>query len=393
MKIKIAVIFGGKSVEHEISIISGIQVIMNMDNDKYDIVPVYLTKDNKMYIGEHIGNIESYKNIGELLKESQEVIILKKNNGVFLTAIMGGLFRKKVEIGIDMVFPVVHGTNVEDGTLQGYFKTIGVPFVGSDVLASAVGMDKYFAKIIAEKNNIPVVKGYRYTGADYADIENMILSIEKNLDYPVIVKPINLGSSVGIGIARDREELVSRIDTAFEYSGRILVEYAITELREINCSVLGDENEVIVSACEEPVHSDEILSYRDKYLNQSKNAPSKGMASLQRKIPADISGEMEAKIQEFAAGVFKCLGCSGVARIDFIIDKEKNIIYFNEINTIPGSLSFYLWETKGMSYKELLNRLIDLSLKRMREEEELTFAFDTNILSRDTLFGTKGGKV
>lgn len=393
MKIRIAVIFGGKSVEHEISIISGIQVVMNIDDEKYDIIPIYLTKDNTMYIGKNVGTIDAYKNIEQLLKESQEVIFLRKNNGVFLTAVTGGIFKKKIEIGIDMVFPVVHGTNVEDGTLQGYFKTIGLPFVGSDVLASAVGMDKYFAKIIAEKNNIPVVEGYRYTRSDYEDIENMIMNIEKNLKYPVIVKPINLGSSIGIGIAKDREELSERIDTAFEYSGRILVEYAITELREINCSVLGDENELIVSECEEPVHSDEILSYRDKYLNQSKHASSKGMAGLQRKIPADISEEMKVKIQEFAAKVFRCLGCSGVARIDFIVDKEKNIVYFNEINTIPGSLSFYLWEAKGMSYKELLNRLIDLSLKRMREEAELTFAFDTNILSRNALFGTKGGKL
>jgi D-alanine-D-alanine ligase len=219
----------------------------------------------------------------------------------------------------------------------------------------------------------------------------MIENIEKELGYPVIVKPINLGSSVGIGLANDKNELLSAIDDAFLYANKVLVEHGIKNLREINCAVLGDVNEAIASECEEPLHKDEILSYEDKYLSNAKGG-SKGMASVQRKLPADLTVEMREKIRSMAVEAFKQLGCNGVARIDFMIDEDNGSLYFNEINTIPGSLAFYLWEPIGMPYKELLNRLIDLALKRKREEENITFSFDTNILSMQSKGGFKGFK-
>lgn len=408
MKTRLAVIFGGRSVEHEVSVISAIQAIMSLNTEKYDITPVYMTKKGEMYVGDGIGDIESYKNIPGLLSKSERVIMINEGDSVFLTPYPQKRFGKH-EIPVDIVFPIVHGTNVEDGTLQGYLKTLGVPFVGCDVTASAVGMDKYIMKTILKDNDIPVLDGKVFTLSDYENIENMISRIEETIGYPVIVKPINLGSSVGISVAKTREELVSSIDDAFRYATKVLVEHAITSLREINCAVLGDENQAEASECEEPMHTDGILSYEDKYIGGGKTKSgmevsgsgaklsaggakgSSGMASLSRQIPADISPERREEIRTMAVKAFKALGCNGVARIDFMIDTDTDNLYFNEINTIPGSLSFYLWEPLGLPYTELLDRMIALALKRKRMEERLTFTFDVNILQNASL-GGQGAK-
>lgn len=392
MKTRVAVLFGGKSVEHEVSVISGIQAIMNMDTEKYEIIPVYMTKSNEMYIGEEVGKIESYKNIGELVKKSQRVILINDNNRVSLMPYPVKRFGKAKGVEIDIAFPVVHGTNVEDGALQGYLKTIGIPFVGCDVTASAIGMDKYIMKTVLKDNGIPVLDCQLYTLADYAEIENMVAKIEENLGYPVIIKPVNLGSSVGISVAKNQVELTKSIDDAFRYATKILVEHAITNLREINCSVLGDENDATASECEEPLHTDDILSYEDKYVSNAKGSGSKGMASVSRKIPAELSPERREEIREMAVRAFQCLGCNGVSRIDFMIDEDNGNLYFNEINTIPGSLAFYLWEPIGVPYKELLDCMIQLALKRVRTEDALTFTFDTNILNQSSFSGAKGVK-
>ena len=270
---------------------------------------------------------------------------------------------------------------------------MGIPFVGCDVLASAMGMDKYITKLVLKEANIPVLEAKIYSLSDYAEIEKIIKSVEKEFGYPVIIKPVNLGSSVGISVAKDRIELSKAIDEAFQYSTRILIEHAINHLREINCSVLGDENEAIASECEEPMHTSDILSYDDKYVNNAKGSGSKGMASVARKIPAEIPEELREKIRELAVTSFKALGCNGVARIDFMIDEENSSLYFNEINTIPGSLAFYLWEPLGIKYKELLDRMIQLSLKRSRVQDSITFTFDTNILNSASLGGSKGSKL
>ena len=384
--------FGGKSVEHEVSVISGIQAIMSMDQEKYEVIPVYLTKKNEMYVGEETGKIESYKDIPGLLSKSQRVILVNEDDHIVLMPYPVKLFGKK-SIEVDIAFPIVHGTNVEDGALQGYLKTIGIPFVGCDVTASALGMDKYASKVVLKENGVPVLDGYCFTTSDYAEIDSILDKVEKEIGYPAIVKPVDLGSSVGISVARNRSELTNSIDDAFLYARKIIIEHAITKLREINCAVLGDENEAIASECEEPLHTKDILSYEDKYVSNAKGSGSKGMASVSRKIPAELSPEKRKEVQELAVKSFQKLGCNGVARIDFMIDEENGKLYFNEINTIPGSLAFYLWEPVGISYPELLDRMIRLALKRVREEESITFSFDTNILNQNSLGGVKGGKM
>ncbi len=397
MKTRVAVLFGGRSVEHEVSVISGIQALMAMDTDKYETIPVYITKDNQFYIGEDNGNIEAYKDIPALLAKSQHVIWIKDGNEVKLTTLQKKLFGKEQDVVVDIAFPVVHGTNVEDGTLAGFLKTIGVPFVGCDVMASAVGMDKYISKAVLKDNNIPVIDCICFHENDYEDMEKLMDRIESEIGYPVIIKPVNSGSSVGIAVAKDRMSLSEAVDDAFSYSGTILAEHAITKLKEINCSVLGDGSGARASVLEEPFHSADILSYEDKYMSGGKGskgggAKSAGMASVSRKIPADLPEDLTKEIQDYAVKAFIAFGCSGVARIDFMIDEETGKLYFNEINTIPGSLSFYLWEPTGLPYSELIDELIELALKRARRDANTTYTFDTNILSNNAFSGAKGSK-
>ena len=406
MKIKVGVLFGGKTVEHEISIISAIQAMGYLDRNKYDVIPIYITKNNEFYVGEEVGKIESYTDINSLIKNSQRVIMVRDDNKVNLIKYPQKMFSKGVVDYIDIAFPVVHGTNVEDGTLQGFLKMFNIPYVGCDVLSSAVGMDKYVMKTVLKDNGIPVLDCKCYTAKQYDENEEAIIEeIEKVVGYPLIVKPVNLGSSIGISKAENRTELYDSLDTAFRYATKVLVETAVQNLKEINCSVLGDYEDAEASECEEPVSSDKILTFTEKYIGDGsakgakgakggvKSSGSKGMATLKRKIPADITDEQRDTIRELAVKAFKCLGCGGVSRIDFMMDTATGNIWLNEINTIPGSLSFYLWEPIGVKYTELLDRMISLALKREREGENITYTFDSNVLQGVKLGGgTKGAK-
>ena len=406
MKIKVGVLFGGKTVEHEISVISAIQAMGYLDRSKYDVIPIYITKDNEFYVGENIGKIESYTDLPSLIKSSQRVIMVRDENKVKLIKYPQKMLSKGYVDYIDIAFPVVHGTNVEDGTLQGYLKMFNIPYVGCDVLSSAVGMDKYVMKTVLKDNGIPVLDCKCYTAKQYDENEDAIVDeIEKAVGYPLIVKPVNLGSSIGISKAENRTELYDSLDTAFSYATKVLVETAVQNLKEINCSVLGDYEDAEASECEEPVSSDKILTFQEKYIGDGsakgakgakggvKSSGSKGMATLKRKIPADITPEQRDTIRELAVKAFKCLGCGGVSRIDFMMDTKTGNIWLNEINTIPGSLSFYLWEPIGVKYTELLDRMISLALKRERENESITYTFDSNVLQGVKLGGgTKGAK-
>lgn len=402
MKIKLAVLFGGKSVEHEISIISAVQAMRYINRDKYDVIPVYITKTNEMYHSEDMVNIEEFSKLKALLKKSRRVTFSVENGRTMLVKTHTKAFEKKLVSEIDLAFPIVHGTNCEDGTLHGYLKMMNLPLVGCDITASAIGMDKYYMKTVFKDNGIPVLDCKCFTAKDYnTSADTVAQTIEDTIGYPVIIKPVNLGSSVGISKAANRDELDDALQNAFNFAGKILAERAVENLKEVNCSVLGDIDEAQASECEEPVNSDKILSYEDKYTSGGKGGAkggskggSKGMASLKRKIPADITPEQRDTIREMAVNAFKCLGCNGIVRIDFMIDKSTGEIFLNEINTIPGSLSFYLWEPLGVKYTELLDRMIQIALKRNREQAEISYAFDTNVLEGISFGGgAKGSKM
>lgn len=399
MKIQVGLFFGGPSVEHEVSVITALQAYYAFEDERYEIIPIYITKDSRMFVGESIGDIEAYRNIPALLDKSIQITIVREEGRTYLRQIRSRAFKKDYNQVIDVAFPCVHGTNVEDGTLQGYLQTLGLPYVGCDVFSSAIGMDKFAQKAVLREAGISVLPALCPYISEYRqDPEALMNTIEQKIGYPVIVKPNNLGSSVGIRVARDRAALESALEYAFGFAIRVLVEHAITSLKEVNCSVIGDYESADASECEEPIAQDEILSYQDKYMGNSgkngvKGAPvkgggakgSEGMASLSRKIPAEISAERREEIRSLAVKTFQTLGCNGVARIDFMIDKDTDALYVNEINTIPGSLAFYLWEAVDLPYSKMLVRLIELALKRERERANITFSFDSNLLAHASL--------
>ncbi len=396
MKTTVAVFFGGHSVEHEVSIISGLQAYAACDREKYDVVPIYISKDNRFYTGEKLGEVSIYKDMDACMKAATQIVLVPGAKGVDMVRYPMPKFGKAVIGTFDVAVPVVHGTNVEDGTLMGYLEMLGVPYASCDVTSSAVGMDKYLMKAALKEAGIPVLPAKEYRAKAYAlESDATVDEIEKAFGYPVIVKPVNLGSSVGISKAKNREELVAAMDLAVSFADRVLVERAVENLREINCAVLGDADDAIPSVCEEPLNATDILSFGDKYLSGegSKGGKSGGMSSLKRRCPAQLPDGMTEKVQALAVDTFKALGCTGVSRIDFLNDKETGEIWVNEINTIPGSLAFYLWEAAGVPFSELMDRLIALAFKRQRDRAALTFTYESNILAGfGGAKGAKGGK-
>lgn len=379
MKINLGVIFGGRSVEHEVSIISAIQAVNALDKAKYSIVPIYITKEGTWHTGEVLLEIENYKDINKLLSKCKKILISINSDENIILNYSSSIFRKGIIDRIDVAFPIIHGTHGEDGSLQGLFEIMKIPYVGCDVLSSAIGMNKIVTKKMLKSANLPIVDYIWFYSKEWLkDRESVIGRIEKELKYPVIVKPAALGSSIGVTKANNRNELEDAFDIARNFCNQLLVEEMISNLKEINCSVLGDYENVEVSVCEEPISSSDILSFQDKYLG-SKN--SKGMSGALRKIPADIPQSMSDLIQDMAKQTFLLLNCHGVVRVDFLIDKGINKIFVNEINTIPGSLSFYLWEASGKSFTDLTTKLIELALKRKREKDNLIFSYDANILA------------
>lgn len=385
MKTNIGVFFGGNSVEHEVAVISALQAIQNIDKNLYDITPIYIAKNGKMYSGEVLLEINNFKNIPELLKKAYPVFITREDEGVMVKAQESKLFSKIKPIKIDLAFPIVHGTNCEDGSLQGFFELLSIPYIGCDVLSSAVGMDKAVFKDVLKRVGVPVLDCLVFSSREFLNNEELLLEkIENEIKYPLIIKPVNLGSSVGISKVDSRQELYDAISLAASFTNNILAEKAVENLREINCSVLGYLDEFEASELEEPIMQDKILSYKDKYQSGSKGSKGSkgsGMSSLSRKLPAELEEDIASNIKKYAIESFKAIGGHGVSRIDFLMNDKTKEVYVNEINTIPGSLAFYLWEAKGVSYKELINRLVSLAFKRQRVKENLSFTIDTNILN------------
>ena len=389
MKTTIGVFFGGRSTEHEISVISANQAINAIDKDKFDVVPVYITKQGKWYTGDALLEISNYRNTASMLDKCQEVYMKPIYGDYNLYKAKKPMFGSDVYARFDVVIPVLHGSNGEDGIFEGVLETIGIPYAGCSTLASANGMDKITMKMILQASGIPVVDYLWFTDRQWFEKrDELIGDIEKKLGYPVIVKPANLGSSVGIGRAHDRDDLIDKINTAEQYSSRIIVEHMVDNLQEINCSVLGDCDDYQTSVLEEPIKSGEILSYTDKYMGGSKGKT--GMQSAQKRIPADLPESETARIKDLAGKTFAVLSCHGVSRVDMIIDRDNRNIYVNEINTIPGSLSFYLWEASGIKFDKLMERLVSLALKRKRDESTKTVSYDQNIFSMGG--GVKGAK-
>lgn len=389
MKTSIGVFFGGRSTEHEISVISANQAMAAIDREKYNVVPVYITKQGRWYTGDALTDVKNYRDIKGLLDRCTEVYMRPVYGDYKLYKAQHKLFGSDVAAELDLAIPVLHGSNGEDGIFEGVLETIGLPYAGCNTLASANGMDKITMKMILAADGLPVVDYVWFTDKQWFEHrDELIAKVEDRLGYPVIVKPANLGSSVGIGRAENREQLLERVDDAQRYSTRIIVEDMVENLQEINCAVLGDCDEYITSVLEEPIKSGEILSYQDKYMGGSKD--NRGMHAAAKRIPADLPADETERIRTLAGETFRVLSCHGVSRVDMMIDAKTRDIYVNEINTIPGSLSFYLWKPVGIDFTELMERLVRLALKRKREQSAKTVSYDANIFAMGG--GVKGAK-
>lgn len=387
MKIKVGVIYGGPTVEHEVSIISAVQAMESMDREKYDVIPIYISKDRTWYSGQMLTDIEVYKDFNSLKRYAKKVNLVNKD-GIFYLQSCKGL--KRLVTDIDIIFPIVHGNGVEDGTLQGYLETVGVPYVGSGVMGSSLGQDKVIMKQVMESCGFPVAPYTWFFDTEFLNEESEIVKAIGKLGYPVIVKPATLGSSVGITVVKEEKDLSKAIVDAIKYDQKIVVEKVVTNMTEINCSVIGNYSYQEISALEEVGSKDDFLTYNDKYIGNGKGAKSKGMVSASRIIPARIDESKANEIKDLSRELFKCFNFSGVCRIDYLIDKDTNKVYVNEPNTIPGSLAFYLWEPVGKKYSELLDELITMAIKNYKEKAKKIRSFDTNILSNFT--GVKGAK-
>ncbi len=386
MKLTVGIFFGGASVEHDISILSAMQAIAAVNKDHYEVVPLYLNKKGILVSGKALSDVKTYKSKALVERKSKPVTLYKDGQFVMVKPLRG--FGKAQRL--DVIIPVVHGTNSEDGSVAGYLNVIGAVYGGSDVIASAIGQDKAIFKHILENSKFPIVPWFWFYASDVEASKVSILTQAKQIGYPIILKPSNLGSSVGIELVKDESELFEAIQRASQFDEKIVVEKAITHLREINCSVLRIKGQHKASVCEEVSKNDDILSFNDKYQRSGKGkheGPSKGMASLDRIIPAPLEDEQTKHIQELATTCARLLNVSGVVRIDFLMDTLTNQVYINEINTIPGSLSFYLWNESGIDFESLMEILIDGAIEREKRREKLTFTFESSVLE-----GFKGTK-
>lgn len=399
MKIKVGVLFGGKTTEHEVSIITAVQAMDYIDKEKYDVVPIYITKDNDWYTGEPLKDLEIYKDM-DLLKRYCKNVVLYNDNGAFVLQNKKGLL-KKIISEVDIIIPIVHGYNMEDGNIQGYLEMVGVPYTGSDIYGCVVGQDKVFQKQILIENGILSPEYVWFYDNEYLEDETNIINKIEKLGYPVIVKPARQGSSIGIKVAKDEETLKQAIKDAITYDDKILVEKVVENIMELNCSVLGSANFQETSAIEQVKGKDDILSFNDKYIGdgakkgslKTKTGALKGMVTDQRVVPAEISEKLKNEIEETSKKAFRALGANGVVRIDYLYDKKSKKLYLNELNTIPGCLSFYLWMPIGKNYDVLIDDMISIAIKRYKKKMKKVYKFDSNILAANTgLNGVKGMK-
>lgn len=386
-------IFGGRSVEHDVSIVSAHQV-MAVLGERHTVVPIYITREGRWLTSPGLNDLQVYKD--ERWSEVGEEGFIPPSTGYQGLLVPGGRLKGSRRIELDVVVPMIHGTYGEDGTLQGLLELADVPYTCSGVVGSAAGMDKAVMKAAFKEAGLPVVPHVMVdSGRLDVDPAPVLDEVERGIGYPAFVKPARLGSSVGIGKATDRQTLTDALEVAARYDRRILVERAMEGCVEVNCSVLGGPGfEPRPSVCEQPVAWEEFLTFDDKYIRGSKGGAEtsggkgeQGMASLDRRIPAPISEALTKQVQDNAVEAFRAVDAAGVARIDSFVKEDTGETWVMEINTVPGSLSFYLWEPTGVSFEELLDNLLEIALATHNLQKELMFTFDSGMLKG--LGGTK----
>ncbi len=383
MKTKnVMVVYGGVAPEHEVAVITALQVMNALKSAGHTVMPVYISKQGNWFLGgEEYLKPETYRDLVKVERLGKRVVLSPDRDYGLLTK--GFLGFGPAEIQPEVVFPVVHGKNGEDGTLQGLFELANIPYVGCGVTASGLKIDKYVAKKVAESLGIEVLRDWLVVKG-----ESFSAKATKDFRYPVMVKPVGLGSSIGLTRVEKESDLASALEVAFCYDDRVMIEEALTDHKEVNVSIIGN-NPYELSMTEQPVASGEILSFDDKYTSES--GKSQGMATAQRYIPAKVDKKIIKKIEENALVFFRNLGGKGIARVDFMVDK-KGTVYFNEINTMPGSLAFYLWEKTNLPFPKLVSRLVELAVEDFESKQEKVTTFESNILAGFANGGLKGNK-
>lgn len=386
----VAVLFGGRSVEHEVSIITGHQIMEALEQAGFSVLPIYISKDGAWYAGEPLQDLKFYR---------QDPLPLRKKSGVVRVSLSpdrtvrelivhpehkGVIFKKTPVLWADVFFPALHGSFGEDGALQGVFEMADVPYVGSGIAASAIAIDKVITKQICRAIEISVLECSVIGRNEWENSPTQFIEkVELQFGFPLIVKPISLGSSIGVARCEDRKQLHEALKVALALDQRALVERALTDFIEINCAVFGPPEKA--SVCEQPIPRSGILTFDDKYKRGGKKtgkAPTEvqGMAALERLVPAPISGELNERVQMVAKQAFKTIGASGVARIDFLYEQKTDSLHLNEINTLPGSLAYYLWEASGLLFDQLVTDLLNQAVARHRYGGTTQVAFSGNLL-------------
>lgn len=374
MKLSIGVIFGGRSLEHDLSVLTAIQAMDNIDKERYEVVPIYITKDLTFYSGGMLRYIDSYKDFRLIDRYATKVNLINKN-GKFILQTTGLI--KRVYKEIHLAFPMVHGKYTEDGSIVGYLETLGIPIVGSDIYSSSLCQDKVFTKEVLNGNDIPVVDYVYFSDSDYKlDKEDIFKKIEE-LSYPLIIKPARLGSGIGIEIVNRKEELESSIEKAMKNDERVLVEEYIADRREFNMAVLLSKGKLIGSVIEEII-KDEPCNYYDKYRKDNEDD------TFKRIFPADISKTLTEEIEKTSKKTYKVLALSGVARIDYVYDNKKKKLYVNEVNTIPNFFSHHLFDDKNIDYRELLGIMIKEAIDKIHKENDMVKDIENNLFNKVT---------
>ena len=374
MKLSIGVIFGGRSLEHDLSVLTAIQAMDNIDKERYEVVPIYITKDLTFYSGGMLRYIDSYKDFRLIDRYATKVNLINKNGKLILQTT--GLI-KRVYKEIHLAFPMVHGKYTEDGSIVGYLETLGIPIVGSDIYSSSLCQDKVFTKEVLNGNDIPVVDYVYFSDSDYKlDKEDIFKKIEE-LSYPLIIKPARLGSGIGIEIVNRKEELESSIEKAMKNDERVLVEEYIADRREFNMAVLLSKGKLIGSVIEEII-KDEPCNYYDKYRKDNEDD------TFKRIFPADISKTLTEEIEKTSKKTYKVLALSGVARIDYVYDNKKKKLYVNEVNTIPNFFSHHLFDDKNIDYRELLGIMIKEAIDKIHKENDMVKDIEDNLFNKVT---------
>ena len=387
----VAVIFGGRSVEHDVSIVTAQQIMKAIDQTRYHVVPVYITRDGKWFTGSALHEIANFKDDAILNHKDITPVILSpdvRHHGLLVDPLARGFFRRPRVIRVDVLFPAVHGTHGEDGTLQGLFELADIPYVGFSTLGSALTNDKIMTKQMLRQAGLPVLNDIWFTRSQWQRTPDTVLArIHETFELPIFVKPATLGSSIGVSRVSDLNLLRPSIEIAVNLDRRVIVEPAVADPIEVNCSVIGFDSEIKTSVLEQPLTYTDFLTYEDKYL-----AGSKGMKSADRVIPAPLNEALTHEIQRLAVEAFKAVDGRGIVRVDFLIERANRRVFINELNTMPGSLAFYLWRPSGLSEAALIDQLIHYAREAHAEKRRSITDYRTSLLSVAAARGIKGVK-